>query len=105
MNTPCSLSQRALLTAATPRIANGISRTCARCGDGSELTPARYHGPLTEGRWAPRKVAVILFGSVPRLTIATIADDLIGELRYLNASPRGGTEVCRLPIHRARLAP
>src|SRR3954471_23183829 len=47
MNTPCSLSQRALLAAATPRIANGISRTCARCGDGSELTPARYHGPLT----------------------------------------------------------
>src|SRR5262249_18559510 len=50
MNTPCSLSQRALLAAATPRIANGISRTCARCGDGSELTPARYHGPLTDLR-------------------------------------------------------
>jgi hypothetical protein len=47
----------------------------------------------------------ILSGSVPRLTIATVADDLIGELRYLNARPRGGTEVCRLPIHRVRLAP
>src|SRR5690349_6732363 len=54
MNTPCSLSQRALLAAATPRIANGISRTCARCGDGSELTPARYHRPLT---WKQRGLA------------------------------------------------
>lgn len=38
------------------------------------------------------------------LAIAELADERVGEVRYLNASPRGGTEVCRLPIQRAVLA-
>ena len=40
-----------------------------------------------------------------RIAITSLADDLLGELRYLNASPGGRTEVCRLPIHHGVLAP
>lgn len=36
-----------------------------------------------------------------RVRIDSIADELLGEVHYLNASPRGGTVVERLPIARA----
>jgi Icc-related predicted phosphoesterase len=38
------------------------------------------------------------------IRIAGIADELIREIHYLNASPRGGTEVERLPVARGTLA-
>lgn len=69
----------------------------------------RHHGYIRlDGTWPRvhlRRSQAILFGPVPRLTIVDIVHDLISELRYLNARPRGGTEACRLPIHRAPLAP
>ena len=37
--------------------------------------------------------------------IRNIDTDLLGEIHYLNASSRGGTEVARLPIVRAHVAP
>jgi len=38
------------------------------------------------------------------IRVAGIADELIREIHYLNASPRGGTEVERLPVARGELA-
>jgi Icc-related predicted phosphoesterase len=39
--------------------------------------------------------------SARRIQIEGFDDELVGELRYLNARARGGTEVARLPIVRA----
>ena len=39
-----------------------------------------------------------------RIAIERIEATLVGELRYLNAAPRGGTTTARLPLARARLA-
>ncbi len=43
--------------------------------------------------------------SARRIRIDGLEDELVGELRYLNASTRGGTEVARLPIVRAAVGP
>jgi len=40
-----------------------------------------------------------------RLRIEDIGEDLVGEVRYLNAARGGGTEVARLPIVRAAIGP